>query len=386
MKKLGLIVRYDCKNYGSMLQILATQKSIEKYGWNYEIIRYDKFTLLFYLKSISRILNRDFLRGKIQRVNKKIMLSKHKELQKLNALRNKKFEEYRKKYIGPYSPIYKGYYNLVSGAQKYDAIMVGSDQLWAPAGLESNYYNLMFVPDKIRKISYATSFGVAAIPGNQKEKTKEYLKRIEFVSVRENTGQAIVKELTNRECVVAADPTLMFSCSEWEEIIPTKKVIDGEYIFAYFLGDNMEHRKVVNELSTLTGIKIVSCPHMDSFNKSDVNFGDIQRYETSPEDFLNLIRGAKYICTDSFHGTIFSILNRKQFVTFNRFKENDNLSKNTRVDSLFEILQIKDRRCYEISSSELLEKLETYINYYEVEDRLENLKKTTNLFLQEALK
>lgn len=386
MKKIGLIVRYDCNNYGSMLQILATQKSIEKYGRDYEIIRYDKFTPAFYIKSLSRIANRDFLRGKVQRFKKKIMMSKHKDLQRLNSLRNKKFSEFRNKYIGPYSVVYKGYNNLSNGALSYDAVMVGSDQLWAPAGLESNYYNLMFVPDHIRKISYATSFGVSSIPSNQREKTKKYLDRIEFISVRENSGKGIVKELTNRECVVAADPTLIFNCAEWEEMIPSKKIIDGDYIFAYFLGNNIEYRKVINELSKLTGLRIVSCPHMDSYNKSDIGFGDIQRYETGPEDFLNLIRGAKYVCTDSFHGTIFSLLNRKQFVTFNRFSDNDNLSKNTRIDSLFDILNLNERRCYDILPNELLNKLDTIINYADVESRLERLRNSTKVFLQEALK
>ena len=167
MMKIGLCVRYDCNNFGSMLQILATQKMITRFGGEYEIIRYDKKTPFFMLTNITRIFNPYFMRGKIKRLEKRFKIRRYPDICKGNQERVRQIGEYRKKYIGPYSAVRKGYGQLVRGAEEYDAVMVGSDQLWTPAGIKSKFYNLLFVPDNVRKISFATSFGVSWIPRYQ---------------------------------------------------------------------------------------------------------------------------------------------------------------------------------------------------------------------------
>src|SRR5699024_4741707 len=121
------------------------------------------------------------------------------------------------------------------GAKKYEAVITGSDQLWSPAGLPTNFYNLKFVPDNIRKISLASSFGVKYIPWYQKKRTKEFLNRIEYISMRENAGQKIVKELSGRDVAGVLDPVFIFNKDEWEDLLPNKKEYEEEYIFAYFL-------------------------------------------------------------------------------------------------------------------------------------------------------
>lgn len=383
MRKLGLCVRYDCNNYGSMLQIFATQSVIKKMGWEYEIIRYDKKTLGFILKNISRLFNPYFMRGKIMDFRKKKIIEKYPDIKLEEAKRLSCFGKYREQYIGPYSPVFKGYSALKKGTDRYDAVMVGSDQLWTPAGIKSKFYNLIFVPDHKRKISFATSFGVAEVPKNQAKETAFYLNRIEFLSVRETAGAEIVKKLTERAATIALDPTLLFTGEEWREIFPEEKLSEDEYIFAYFLGTNPKHREVVEKLSKQTGLKIVTCPHLDDFVKGDLNFGDEQKFEVGPVEFLNLIRGAKYVCTDSFHGSIFSILNHKLFITFNRY-EDDTHSRNSRIDSLLGLLGLECRR-YSDNESDLLVKLERKIAYQAVETKLAQLREESFEFLRRAL-
>lgn len=151
MKKLGLCVRYDCNNFGSMLQIFATQEAIKECNWQYEIIRYDKKNLKFIVQNLSRVFNPYFMRGKIMEVMKRLSLKKHREIDEGNKRRLALFQSYRRQYLGPYSRILKGYSNLMAGAEEYDAVMVGSDQLWTPAGIKTKFYNLLFVPDRIKK-------------------------------------------------------------------------------------------------------------------------------------------------------------------------------------------------------------------------------------------
>lgn len=384
MYKLGLCVRYDCNNYGSMLQILATEKVIEKTGWTYELIRYDKKTIAFIFKNFTRLFNPYFRKSKLIGIQKRRQLNKYPDIKVKNRKRIILFNEYRKKYIGPYSPVYKGFNNLRKGARNYDAVMVGSDQLWTPAGLHSKFYNLLFVPDDIKKISLATSFGITEVPKNQRTLTKEYLDRIEFLSVRETSGADIVKQLIGRNALVAVDPTLLFSGKEWEELFPSHIEEKEPYIFAYFLGTSIEHRKLVEKLAKETRLKIITCPHMDEFVEYDLSFGDKQRFDVDPINFLNLIRGATFICTDSFHGTIFSILNHKKFITFNRYNDSIRKSKNTRIIGLFRMLELEERHFVNQSDS-INEMIKKEINYNVVDEKLELLKTESFNFINKAL-
>lgn len=383
MKKAGLCVRYDCNNFGSMLQIFATQKTIRRMGWEYEIIRYNKKTTMFYIKNVTRVFNPFFMKGKIQSLKKNLKLKNYPLIQKGNKRRNQCIAEFRKEYIGPYSKEFKGFRNLKKGVSNYDAMIVGSDQLWTPAGIKSKFYNLLFVPDKVKKISFATSFGVGEIPKYQKRMTSEYLERIDYISVREIRGSEIVKELTGRDSTIALDPTLLYTKDEWDSFFPEKRIIDDSYILAYFLGGNEKHRDAVELLKKETGLKIVTIPFMDVFFERDLSFGDLKLFEISPIDFLNLVRGADYVCTDSFHGTVFSILNHKRFVTFNRTNNNDKQTRNSRIDSLFELLGLEKQRYTE--NAKLIDILSQNINYAEVDQRLVDLRKETLSFLNNSL-
>ncbi|WP_029200391.1 polysaccharide pyruvyl transferase family protein [Oribacterium sp. NK2B42] len=383
MKKAGLCVRYDCDNFGSMLQILATQKAIRAIGWDYEIIRYDKRTPLFYISNVTRLFNPYFMKGKIETFEKNRKLKGFPEVQKENSIRNKWIADYRRAYIGPYSPVYKGYANLVKGAEEYDAMVVGSDQLWTPAGIKSKFYNLLFAPDYLKKVSFATSFGVGEIPASQKKMTTQYLQRIEHISVRETRGAEIVKELTGRDATVALDPTLLYTRDEWREIFPEKRIIDEPYIFAYFLGSNEEHREAVEQLKKESGLKVVTIPFMDVFVERDLTFGDQRLFEVGPIEFLNLIRGAEYICTDSFHGSVFSILNHKQFMTFDRTNSSDKQTRNSRIDSLFGLLGLEKRRYR--SGVTLKNVIDQSIDFDTVDQKLAELRQETVGFLNNAL-
>ena len=214
--------------------------------------------------------------------------------------------------------------------------------------------------------------------------TAQYLNRIDYISVRETKGASIIKKLTGRDATVALDPTLLFTGNEWMEIFPYEKKHDEPYIFAYFLGTFESHRKAVEKFAKETNLKVITCPHMDDFVEKDITFGDEQRFDIDPVDFLNLIRGADYVCTDSFHGTVFSILNHKKFLTFNRYKEGGKESRNSRIESLTGLLGLQNRR-YNFNDGSITECINQKINYSEVEVKLQVLRKNTLDFLKKSL-
>lgn len=377
---IGVCIRYFHENYGGILQAYATTKILEMRGIDYELIQYEKkLTLAEKIKSVPRLLNGVLLNDKYEALKKKNGMKKHPEFAKKDVVRMKAFAGFNQAAFTKLSPVFVGYKALCQGAQRYDVVVTGSDQLWSPAGLPTNFYNLMFVPDTIRKVSYASSFGVKQIPWYQTKRTQEYLNRIEYISMRENRGTEIVRELTGRDVQTVLDPVFMLDANQWAQFIPFKREINEPYIFAYFLGANPEHRMAVKELTKKTGMKVVALRHLDQYVSEDENFGDFAPYDVAPDRFLNFIRGAEYVCTDSFHGSCFSIIHHKKFMVFNRYSETAKHSKNSRIDTLCQNLGVEDRRY-----TGNIEAIMQEIDYCGVDRRVQELKKQASDYLDRA--
>ena len=382
MKKVGMAVCYDTKNYGSQLQVLATLKKIEEYGCKPEIICYNKrITPMFILQTIPRLFNISFLKSKLFENERDKKLRDKPQIKAQVRQRNNRFDKFVKEYFSSYfSEPYNGWEILVQKCTRnYDAFLCGSDQLWLPNNLGSHFYTLEFAPDNKSKIAYATSFGVGQIPKFQRKSTAKYLNRFDALSTREISGQKIIKELTGKNVQVVCDPTLLFDAEGWTKMIPDQNVINEPYIFCYFLGTNSVHRKIANEFREQTGLKIVSCPFLDNYVECDLDFADIQLFDMDSEEFVNLIRHAEYILTDSFHGTVFSILHHKKFMTFNRFDAGAN-SRNSRIDSLCTLLELSDRRY-----NGNVMTIKNDIDYIGVERNLEKLRAASITYLKKAL-
>lgn len=383
-KKIGVCACYDQKNYGSMLQVLATVIKIEELGYDYEIIRYSrKLTLNLLVRSLSRIPERVKFKAEQNRKRKKFA-SIEGLTQKVQQ-RNECFKTFCVNHFQKLSPVYDTFSDLQKVASHYAAVLVGSDQLWRPEGYSTGFYNLMFVPDEVPKIAYATSFGVGQIPESKKKVTKKFLSRIEYISVRELRASEMIKELIGRNVPTVVDPTLLFTGEEWNNIIPFKKIIDEKYIFCYLLGSNPQHREWVNELKKCSGYKIVTIPFLDEFVEDDTAFGDYQIFDAGPAEFVNLIRNAEYVCTDSFHGSVFSIQNHKQFVSFNRFSDDSKNSRNSRIESLLKQTGLQSRRMTK-PDQKIDEVIMAEVNYGQVEKRLGKMRGESIAYLQEALK
>lgn len=380
---IGLCVKYFHENYGGMLQAYATVTMLEDRGLDYELIQYKKhYSFIEKIRQIPRLFNGILLNDKKEAFKKKMGKRNHPEFASKEAIRLTAFRKFRDEKFSNLSPVFIGFEALCRGSQRYLAVITGSDQLWSPAGLPTNFYNLMFVPDNIRKISIASSFGVKYIPWYQTYRTKYFLNRIEFISMRENRGSEIVKELTGKSVPTILDPVFLFDKKGWKRLVPEEKVYDFPYIFAYFLGNNAEHRKAVSTVAKRLDCKIVTLKHLDQYVECDENFGDYAPYDVDPTRFLNLLRGATYVCTDSFHGSLFSIIHHISFVTFNRYDEKSKHSKNSRIDTFCTNLGLQDRRFMDINT--LYTQLIDSIDFEEVDARLDTLRTEASNFLDKA--
>ena len=372
---------YDTRNYGSQLQIIATIKTIEGLGLYPEIIRYrKKITPCFIIQTLPRLFNYSFVISKLKRNNRDKKAAKYPKVFERIVARNNLFDRFAEQYFHDFSPVFEGWENLVKeSARRYDLFLCGSDQLWLPNNLGSHFYTLEYAPDDKPKISYATSFGVSKIPFFQRNSTSRFLKRFSSLSTREKTGVRIIKELTNIEAALVCDPTLLLTQEEWGEMIHNTPAIEPPYIFCYFLGSNLDHRTAAEALKEATGYNLVTIPFLDDFMESDLNFGDIQLYDIDSIGFMDLIRHASFVLTDSYHGTIFSILFQKKFLTFDRFGEEKN-SRNNRIDSLFSVLKLEDRR---YRGDVMI--IESSIDYDRVSLILDDIRQNSYGYLKNAL-
>lgn len=379
MKKIGLVSVCN-PNYGSMLQTYALHKYLKTNDVDNDIILYTKRNDW---KQIIRVFNLPLLKMKMNVVIRDLKCKfLYKNIFEQLQLRSRKFNDFKNEQFS-FSRNYIGWNDLLTVNKEYDTFIIGSDQVWNPINIGTDFYNLLFTADDKYRISYASSFGVSNIPVAQMKKTGKYLNRIQFLSTREVVGRKIIKELTGREAMVVCDPTLLIDRDYWLCLKGEKRFIEEKYIFCYFLGNNPSHRAFANRFKALVGYKLVALQHLDEFVKSDIMFADIKPFNVGPAEFINLIANAEYVLTDSFHGSIFSILFEKIFFTFSRFENLTTNSTNSRIDSLLNMAGIPERN---IKSTEDLQKcLEMVIDYEMVHMRVNEFQKNSRDFLNEAL-
>lgn len=385
-KKIGCVIAYkkNHTNYGTSLVGYSLIKKIQQLGYDVEIINYVKNLSL--IDKIRYTLNA-YMCGELERLvklrNNKGTITNNPQLPAYIKQRIDAVEQYKKLKLYPLFHNYVGFNDLKRGSKNYKTIIVGSDQVWSPLSLPNKFFNLLFVDDSVKKVAYASSFGVSEIPEFQKKATGKYLDRFAYIGVREQRGKEIVDSLSHKKAQVVADPTLLLSRDEWEKEIEDSKVNETEpYIFCYFLGTNQDARKAVNELKAKTGLKIITIRHMDEYVPEDEKFGDEAPYNVGPNDFVKYISRAEYVCTDSFHCTAFSIQFHRKFMTFYRFASNNKTGRNSRIDSLFNTLQINKNHIYNGN----IDLINTPINWSVVDKNLTALRSQSLDFLRNALK
>lgn len=386
MKKIGIVSCYFKDNYGSMLQAYATKKFLDKKGIPNETINikcnkdFKKGKRKYYL---SQITNFKFIKNKLGMIKLKIDKKLNKQLGKNIAIRTQKYKEFRREFN--LSRTNNTFKDLTNQARElYSDIIVGSDQLWLPVNVVSDYYTLNWVPDDINKISYSTSFGFSTIPNKYIELYKRFLNRISYLSTREDSGVKIIKDIVDREAKLVCDPTILLTKDEWHEESSKERKYDEKYILCYFLGNNIEHRKFAERLRKKTGYKIVSLNHADEYVKYSDEFCDYAPFDIGPREWISLIENAEYVCTDSFHGTVFSILFNKMFFDFRRHNNKSKVSTNSRIDSLLDVAGISKERI--LVGNEDIDKVLTYkIDYNKVNENINKFREDSQKWLFDSI-
>ena len=386
MKKIGIATVTYIDNFGSHLQSYALQEVVKRLGYVPEVINIagvkreiEKNRRRYILCTFFDIKE---IRSYMYRLRSIIARKVNVKYKRNNLIRKRKYIQFAKNYN--YSDTSYSWEEMSDMCRKqYESVIVGSDQNWRPANIAGGFYTLEFVPDDVNKIAYATSFGIANIKKNQQKKTKFFLNRINYISVRENTGAAIVKGSIGRDINVVCDPTLLLSAEDWGAYCGDAPLIQGEYILCYFLGENVKHREFVLKLKEETGYSVVAILHGAGYIKEKIKYYDEEVNDIGPFEFLNLIKYSSYVCTDSFHGCAFSMNFHKQFFAFEKFSSRDIMSTNDRLYTMFEWAKIQDR--IKRGDEEISEEISSLIDYSEVSKYIEEKRKESYDFLRCAL-
>lgn len=385
-KKVGIVSCYFKHNYGSMLQAYATQKILDNMEIPNETINIDENIDFANGKKkyyMSQLTNIPFIKSKLGMIKLKFDKKINKDLGNNIQIRDNKYKEFEKNF--KLTKPYKTYKELSEQCVNYSDVIVGSDQLWLPVNVVADYYTLNWVPDNVNKISYATSFGVSTVPDKYKNDYKKFLNRINYLSTREEAGVKLVEQLSDNKATLVCDPTLLLNKEEWMDIQKEEPIMKEKYILCYFLGSNIEHRKFAERLKEKTGCKIVSLNHADEYVKYSDKFCDYAPYDIGPAEWINLIRNAEYVCTDSFHGTVFSLINNTKFFTFERYSnKNSKVSTNSRIYSLLGIVDLKERI---LSGTENIDDvIKMQIDFDNVNKKLDEFRQNSKEFLKNSLK
>lgn len=285
--KLGILTFPKAINYGAALQATALRKVLlnhtkEVYFLNYSCKAIDGASKIF---DISEMFSIKYTLAHIYNMPEAIK-------------RKRNFSNYWKKHFdfGPSDP------------QKYDTVIVGSDQVWN-YNLTNNdlFYFLNFKNTNVKKVSYAASFGLAEIDKEHSDAIVPLLNDFDFLSVREKQAAKIIKDNANIEAPVVCDPTLLLDKSEWEKIALERSKGSG-YIFVYTVFNSDKVWEYAKKLSDKTGLPIKTISY-SKFHKREA----IYDYVAGPDDWVNYMLGADYVVTNSFHGVAFSINFNKNF-------------------------------------------------------------------------
>ena len=377
-KDIGILTLQFSNNYGAMYQVYALSQYLGSLGCKVTIINYhmDSPQIETYLKNpisfVKKLIARNAFSIKFFRSRNQIVKSYVAE-EKMQAI----FDEFRSEFLNITQDIYS-YEKLKNAKFTFDTIVVGSDQVWAADFVFSSpAYLLAFVGKEVKKIAYAPSFGKRKLEGYLKSSFKRYSSNIEFLSVRESSGVSLIKELTGRAVPKVVDPTLLLD--SYEQIVSDKIVPEKEYLVCYHLDQEINLAQwfieSVKDLSVKLKLDVVYV----SPNTELVN-APWESVMPTPGELLGLIKNASLVVTNSFHGTVFSILFETRFFTFARdaHKEKQNL----RMKELVSTVGLDD---HFVGPFECEYNIDSCIDWESVKDLLEVEKNKSAQFLLNAL-
>ncbi|MEY8356622.1 polysaccharide pyruvyl transferase family protein [Lachnospiraceae bacterium 54-53] len=364
--KVAVITRHSIFNYGSLLQTIATQTSIENLGYDCEIIDYQRDDENY--RKIADVLvkrtvwNKNFVSRMVYRgiqSPKFWIMGRHFE-----KLRNGAIKTTR---------TYRSFYELKRDKPNADIFMTGSDQVWGPIG--DDVYDPVYFLDFAEKedicVSYATSFGKTEFTDEVLCQVKKLLWKYNIITVREKSAVDIIDKMNVGPVTQVLDPTLLHDSVYWSKMVYDD--MPKDYILIYQLHSNPRMLEYAYELAARTGLKLVS---MSSTAQHLAHSGSKHIFLPSLSEWLGYIKNARFVITDSFHGTAFAINFNTQFA--NILPE----GTSTRNQSILELTGLTNRIVTDYHDFSVYD---SQIDYYRVNKLIQEKREASIKVLEKML-
>ncbi|BFM34116.1 polysaccharide pyruvyl transferase family protein [Acinetobacter towneri] len=373
MKKVAILTQPLGHNYGGLMQAWALQQVLKRLGWDVVTIdrQWNKKTALYLL---ARLVYRTI----------STLLGKRKALvfmEKAEPIIYQYTRSFLANHIVMSEPVYSTSQLLKYFEEaKYDAVVVGSDQTWRPkySPCIENFYLDFLKENKLKKIAYASSFGVDEWEYSpvQTKTCAELARLFDAVSVREDSGVDLCKKYLGIDAEHVLDPTLLLTKEDYRKLIGEEKLSQNHSgIYTYILDKTSDKEKFIHKIADQLNESVFNCQAKtklaDSKSVEDCIMPD-------PKDWLAGFANAKYVITDSFHGMVYSIIFNKPFVVIG-----NKARGMTRFTSLLEKLNLCDRLIFDSKADY---ELNNNINWDDVELLKKAQIKYSMQYLEKALK
>lgn len=384
--KIGIITLWQSSdNYGQQLQCWALQQQLLKMGHEPYLIRYDiEHRVLYKSPWWKKLIKLMLLYPVYKRFKNRKQSKEEKKLVEYNALKNKNrdFENFRKNNLLMSENFYSSLQELRDNPPKADAYIVGSDQVWAHllSFDENRAMFLDFGDENVKRIAYAPSFSMPEYPEHLKGRLKENLSRFDALSVREQTGIGICKELGYNAQVVV-DPTMLLKKEDYSKVKDSAS--NDNFIYLYYLNISSPEEvewKQLQDFSQKQNLRIVATPASGYISGKEI-FNLCDYIYASIPQWINMIDNARLVVTTSFHGVVFCILHHTPFVYF---PLKGNFSRgNNRVVDLCNMLGLTGR-IWDVDAS--FEKMyNEVIDWSEIDVKLDANRMDSINYLKETL-
>lgn len=334
MKKIGLITYHGAENYGSLLQAYALLNTLNGLdNVEAELINFisneqkEMYNIFLPCNSLKNLVKNLYVLTHHYKIRqKKTLLFNDFRRERLNA-------EWAKAFTTISDEL----------GDKYDVLVCGSDQIWNIRIKDFYDYYMLSFSNHTRKISYAASLGGVDLhlKAEEKGKINNLLKEFYAISVRENICKSMVQDCTKQEVVTNIDPVFLLDRSEWDKIA-SERIIKEDYIFFYSVDYNEDSVKIAKWYAEKYNLPVYVL-HTSWRSYVVCKDGMIWAPKQGVEEFLSLIKYAKFVISGSFHGTAFSIIYNKPFFRVQKRKNETELIVDDRICTLFEKLHICDR-------------------------------------------
>ena len=365
--KIAITTWFHYQNYGTALQVYALSTFLNNQGNDVDVVNYIPDGQVVSLPQEKMIVNY------LEKIKKKIVSRKNSVIELSD--KSDKFNDFLTniRFTNRCSCISD--FEMLNG--KYDVFIVGSDQIWSPLSYDVRYF-FDYINNPGKLISYAPSIGVNSIQDKYIEKNmKKYISRFNKISCREKVGAEMIGKLVERDIEEVVDPTLLLSASEWKQELKLKQT-EKQYLLVYFLGTNKKYWEKVYEVSKILNLSLKIIP---VYEKDKMRAGVIDE-SIGPREFVEYFYNASFVCTDSFHGTAFSLIFNKKMLVFERFSNKEKENQNSRIYNILSKFNLKNRLYNESTyQHEIMEE----INYQCVNEILTKERKKSENYLLNAI-